>query len=66
MEYTHDELRRMCKAKGITPSGTKTVMRYQLAMKAAQMSPSYQAGVAAEGEGEGEDEDEDDMVVDAE
>jgi hypothetical protein len=64
MEYSHDDLRRMCKAKGITPGGTKTVMRYQLAMKAAQMSGSYQAGFQAAGEGEGEDKD--DMVVDAE
>ena len=66
MEYTHDELRRMCKAKGIMPSGTKTVMRYQLAMNAAQMHASYQAALKTAGEGEGEDEDEDDMVVDAE
>ena len=64
MEYTHDELRRMCKAKGIIPSGTKTVMRYQLAMNAAQMNASYQAALKTAGEGEGEDED--DMVVDAE
>jgi hypothetical protein len=66
MEYSHDDLRRMCKAKGITPGGTKTVMRYQLAMKSAQMSGSYQAGFQAAAEGEGEDEDEDNMVVDAE
>lgn len=64
MEYTHDELRRMCKAKGIIPSGTKTVMRYQLAMNAAQMHASYQAALKTVGEDEGEDED--DMIVDAE
>jgi hypothetical protein len=64
MEYSHDELRRMCKAKDITPGGTKTVMRFQLAMKAAQMCASYQVGLQAAGEGEREDED--DIVVDAE
>lgn len=47
MEWNHDQLKKMCKAKGLNASGTKTVMRYQLALKAAQSCPSFEAGVRA-------------------
>lgn len=64
MEWNHDQLRKMCKAKGLNAGGTKTVMRYQLALKAAQSCPSFEAGMrAAE---EDKDEGGDDMIVDAE
>lgn len=64
MEWNHDQLRKMCKAKGLNAGGTKTVMRYQLALKAAQTCPSFEAGIqAAE---EAEDKDGDDMIVDTE
>ncbi|KAF2632422.1 hypothetical protein BU25DRAFT_428276 [Macroventuria anomochaeta] len=64
MEWNHDQLCKMCKAKGLNAGGTKLVMRYQLALKAAQMCPSFEAGMkAAE---ENEDQGGDDMIVDAE
>jgi hypothetical protein len=64
MEWNHDQLKKMCKAKGLNASGTKTVMRYQLALKAAQSCPSFEAGMrAAE---EDKDEEGDAIVVDAE
>ena len=64
MEWSHDQLRKMCKAKGLNAGGTKAVMRYQLALKAAQTCPSFEAGMKA-----AEEEYErgwDDMIVDAE
>lgn len=63
MEWTHEQLRKMCKAKGLNAGGNKTVMRYQLALKAAQGYPSFQAGIqtAEEMDEEGGDE----MTVDA-
>lgn len=64
MEWTHDQLRKMCKAKGLNAGGSKVVMRYQLALKAAQMFPSFEAGMKAAGEDEGEGGEE--MVVDDE
>jgi hypothetical protein len=52
MEWNHEQLCKMCKAKGLNAGGTKAVMRYQLALKAAQMCPSFEAGMkAAEEEG---------------
>jgi hypothetical protein len=63
-EWNHDQLKKMCKAKGLNAGGTKAVMRYQLALKAAQSCPSFETGMrAAE---EGKDEGGDDMIVDAE
>ncbi|KAF1351626.1 hypothetical protein EJ07DRAFT_66685, partial [Lizonia empirigonia] len=47
MEWTHEQLRKMCKAKGLNAGGSKVVMRYQLALKAAQMCPSFEAGMKA-------------------
>jgi hypothetical protein len=63
MEWTHDQLRKMCKAKGLSAAANKVVMRYQLALKAAQMCPSFEAGMKAAGEAESGDGDE--MMVDA-
>jgi hypothetical protein len=54
----------MCKAKGLNASSTKTVMRYKLALKAAQSCPSFEAGMrAAE---EDKDDEENQTIVDAE
>ncbi|KAH6616771.1 hypothetical protein C7974DRAFT_402425 [Boeremia exigua] len=64
MEWSHDQLRKMCKAKGLSAGGNKTVMRYQLALKAAQSCPSFETGMKAVEEAE--DEGGDAMVVDAE
>ncbi|KAF3049751.1 hypothetical protein E8E11_005365 [Didymella keratinophila] len=64
MDWNHDQLKKMCKAKGLNASGTKTVMRYQLALKAAQSCPSFEAGMrAAE---EDKDEGDNELIVDAE
>lgn len=46
-EWSHDQLRKMCKAKGLSAGGNKAVMRYQLALKAAQGCPSFEAGFKA-------------------
>lgn len=64
MEWTHDQLRKMCKAKGLNAGGSKVVMRYQLALKAAQMCPSFEAGMKAAEEAQAKGDDE--MIVDAE
>ena len=64
MEWNHDQLRKMCKAKRLNAGGTKTVMRYQLALKAAQSCPSFEAGMKATKEDD--DRGGDDMIVDAE
>lgn len=64
MEWNHGQLRKMCKAKGLNAGGNKTVMRYQLALKAAQSCPSFEAGIkAAE---KAKDKGGDDMAVDTE
>jgi hypothetical protein len=64
MEWNHDQLKKMCKAKGLNASSTKTVMRYKLALKAAQSCPSFEAGMrAAE---EDKDDEENQTIVDAE
>lgn len=47
MEWTHDQLRKMCKAKGLSAGGSKVIMRYQLALRAAQMCPSFETGMKA-------------------
>ncbi|KZM27180.1 uncharacterized protein EKO05_0004660 [Ascochyta rabiei] len=52
MEWTHDQLRKMCKAKGLNAGGSKAVMRYQLALKAAQTCPSFKAGMKAADDGD--------------
>ncbi|KAF1933077.1 uncharacterized protein M421DRAFT_1638 [Didymella exigua CBS 183.55] len=64
MEWNHEQLKKMCKAKGLNMGGTKTVMFYQLALRAAQSYPSFEAGmrVAEEDKDQGGDE----MIVDAE
>lgn len=64
MEWSHDQLRKMCKAKGLSAGGTKVVMRYQLALKAAQMCSSFDAGMKAAEEAGAKARDE--MVMDAE
>ncbi|KAF3036193.1 hypothetical protein E8E12_006341 [Didymella heteroderae] len=63
MEWNHDQLKKMCKAKGLNAGGTKTVMRYQLALRAAQSCPSFEAGIIAAEEDKGDVDD--DMLVDA-
>lgn len=62
LAYSCDGLRKMCKAKGLAAGGTKTVMRYQLALKEAQMFSSFEAGRKAVEKDKGED----DVVVEAE
>lgn len=62
MEWSHDQLKKMCKAKGLNVGGSKTVMRYQLALKAAQSCPSFEAGMRAADEDKDEAEDGGDMV----
>ncbi|KAF9697104.1 hypothetical protein EKO04_005041 [Ascochyta lentis] len=64
MEWTHDQLRKMCKAKGLNAGGSKVVMRYQLALKVAQKCPSFNAGMKAAEEADETGADE--MIVDAE
>lgn len=64
MEWNHEQLRKMCKAKGLNLGGNKIVMRYQLALKAAQSCPSFEAGRQAAEEDKNEAGDE--MIVDAE
>jgi hypothetical protein len=64
MEWSHDQLRKMCKAKGINAGGNKVVMRYQLALKAAQICPSFEAGIKAAEQADATGGDE--MIVDAE
>lgn len=51
-EWTHDQLRKMCKAKGLNAGGSKAVMRYQLALKAAQLCPSFESGTTAARDGD--------------
>lgn len=53
-EYSHEDLKKMCRSKGLKTNGSKVQMRYQLALLACQACTSFAAGVG------------DDMVVDAE
>lgn len=62
LEWSHEQLRKMCKAKGLNAGGNKTVMRYQLALKAAQSCSSFEAGIKAAKKGK--DMGEDEMAVD--
>jgi hypothetical protein len=61
-EWSQNDLKKMCRTKNLNASCNKAQMRYQLAMAAAQVCPSFKAGVAAAAAAGGEDE----MVVDAE
>ncbi|KAJ8117355.1 hypothetical protein OPT61_g1427 [Boeremia exigua] len=63
-EWSHSQLRQMCKAKKLSSGGNKTVMRYQLALKAAQGCASFEAGIKTAREAE--DDGGDGVVVDAE
>lgn len=46
-DWSYDQLRKMCKAKGVSAGATKAVMSYQLALKAAQSCSSFAAGLEA-------------------
>ncbi|KAJ4355236.1 hypothetical protein N0V95_003131 [Ascochyta clinopodiicola] len=66
MEWNHDQLRKMCKAKGLNAGGSKVVMRYQLALKEAQVCPSFDAGMKAAEDTDADEKGGDEMMVDAE
>ncbi|KAF1842505.1 uncharacterized protein K460DRAFT_359104 [Cucurbitaria berberidis CBS 394.84] len=46
-EYSQNDLKKMCRSKGLNTNGSKVQMRYQLALAAAQVCPSFAAGVEA-------------------
>ncbi|KAF2133151.1 hypothetical protein P153DRAFT_281899 [Dothidotthia symphoricarpi CBS 119687] len=56
-EWTAVELKKMCKSKGLSMQGSKSVMRHQLALAAAQLFPSFEkvadVGESAEDMGSG-------------
>jgi hypothetical protein len=44
-EWSQQDLKKMCRSKGLNESGSKIYMRYQLALAAAQACKSFRAGV---------------------
>jgi hypothetical protein len=46
-EWSQQDLKKMCRSKGLNSSDSKLSMRYHLALAAAQVCTSFRAGVAA-------------------
>ena len=46
-EYSLNDLKTMCRAKGLSTTISKVQMKYQLVLAAAQVYPSFAAGVTA-------------------
>ncbi|KAF2828342.1 hypothetical protein CC86DRAFT_191948 [Ophiobolus disseminans] len=55
-EWSAEDLKTMCRSKGLNTSGNKVAMRYHLALAAAQVCTSFEGGVAAAMDEEMDDE----------